>query len=140
MLADSSKMDALLGYLQMVNEMSYDELEPIRIHFNLAQEVQSAEEQKKKAAIEEDYELAAQMKKQITKLKEQALTADKLRTEFLSKEPVFRTYKMVHQMNDIDSCFTKEFIEKKIRQANGGQIVPGDKRLKATVVNQLLVL
>ena len=47
---------------------------------------------------------------------------------------------MVHQMNDIDSCFTKEFLEKQIRQANGGKIVPGDKRLKATAVNQLLVL
>ena len=46
-LADKSKMQALLEHLKVKNEMSDDKLLSIRAHYNLAEEIGKAEEAKK---------------------------------------------------------------------------------------------
>ena len=59
------QMEGLLDYLRYQNEFPEAELEPIKKHFGLAQEIKAAEEKKKEAAMDEDYESAAKYKKQI---------------------------------------------------------------------------
>ena len=50
------------------NEINESELAPIKKHFGLSNEIKEAEDKKKQAAIEEDYESAAKYKKQIIQL------------------------------------------------------------------------
>jgi len=84
-------------------------------HYSLSVEVKKAEEAKKQAAIDEDYETAASLKKQITKLKEEALTAQNLRKDYIEREPILRSSEILRQMNDIDAIFTKQFLETTLR-------------------------
>ena len=64
-LSDESKMGPLLDHLRTVNELSDDDLGTVRAHYSLGSEIAKAEEAKKKAAMEEDYEAAAMYKKKI---------------------------------------------------------------------------
>ena len=50
-------MEALLDHLRTVNEISDDALTPVRAHYNLGDEIKKAEESKKQAAIDEEFEL-----------------------------------------------------------------------------------
>ena len=45
-------------------------------------------------------------KKKILKLKEDAITVEKLRTEFLNKKPTLRLSSLFELMNRIDPVFT----------------------------------
>ena len=83
-------MEPLLDYLKTVNEMSEEKLTSVRAHYSLGSEIALAEEAKKKAAIEEDYEAAAMYKKKILQLKEEAMTVEKLRNDYLNKKPILR--------------------------------------------------
>ena len=104
-------MEPLLDYLRTMNEMSEDILTPIKAHYNLGDEIKKAEEAKKQAAIDEDYESAAKYKKMITSLKEEAMTAEKLRNNYITKKPILRLNSLFEIMNKIDPVFTKTFIE-----------------------------
>ena len=81
-------------------------LKPVKAHYSLGLQIAQAEEAKKKAAIDEDYEAAAMYKKKILKLKEDAITVEKLRTEFLNKKPTLRLSSLFELMNRIDPVFT----------------------------------
>ena len=61
--------------------------------------------------MEEDYENAAKYKKLILKLKEEAMTAEKLRTEYIEREPILRTHKILELMKQVDPSFTRTFLE-----------------------------
>jgi delta-aminolevulinic acid dehydratase/porphobilinogen synthase len=56
-------MSPLLQYLEVINEFDRDQLHSIVTHYSLSVEVAKAEEAKKQAAIDEDYETAASLKK-----------------------------------------------------------------------------
>ena len=58
-------MESLLDFLRYKNEISEVELDPIKKHFEISKEIKEEEEKKKEAAMEEDYESAANYKKQI---------------------------------------------------------------------------
>ena len=58
-------MESLLDFLRYKNEISEVELDPIKKHFEISKEIKEVEEKKKEAAMEEDYESAANYKKQI---------------------------------------------------------------------------
>ena len=58
-------MDCLLDFLRYENEIIESELDPIKRHYGLSSEIKEAEEKKKQAAMDEDYESAAKYKKQI---------------------------------------------------------------------------
>ena len=59
------RMESLLDVLRYENEIIESELDPIKKHYRLSDEIKEAEEKKKQAAMEEDYESAAKYKKQI---------------------------------------------------------------------------
>lgn len=131
-LADSSKMDALLEHLQLVNELDDQALEPVRSHYGLASEIAKIEELKKQAAIDEDYENAANYKKQIIKLKSEELTTERLKAEYLERLPTMRVKKMFEMLCEIDPAFTKKLLA---AQQNGAP-----KLSQRQVLNKLLVL
>ena len=135
-MANSNKMEGLLDYLRVFNELEEESLAPVKAHYNLGAEISKAEEAKKQAAIDEDYENAAKFKKLIVTLKEEAMTVEKLRTEYIEREPILRTHKMLELMNQIDPGFTKTFVESNLQELR----MLGNKSSKAKVVNQLLVL
>ena len=56
-------MSTLLDFLRYENEINESDLSPIKKHFGLSNEIKEAEEKKKQAAMEEDYESAAKYKK-----------------------------------------------------------------------------
>ena len=135
-LSDETKMEALLDHLRTINEISDDALTPVRAHYNLGDEIKKAEENKKQAAIDEEFELAAMYKKKILQLKEEAMTVEKLRNEYLNKEPTLRINQLFEEMNKLDPTYTKSFIESNLSQLQGP--ITAGKKVKA--VNQLLVL
>ena len=124
-------MEGLLDYLRVFNELEEECLAPVKAHYNLGAEISKAEEAKKQAAMDEDYENAAKFKKLIVKLKEEAMTAEKLRTEYIEREPILRTHKMLELMNEIDPGFTKTFVEGNLQELR----IFGNKSSKAKVVN-----
>ena len=77
----------------------------------MGEEIQKAEEEKKQAAMDEDYENAAKLKRLISTLKEGAMTAEKLREEYLAKKPILRLSALLEIMNKIDPVFAKTFLE-----------------------------
>ena len=112
-------MNPLLDHLRTVNELSDTDLGPVRAHYSLGTEIAKAEEAKKQAAMEEDYEAAAMYKKKILQLKEEAMTVEKLRTGYLDKKPVLRLSHILEKMNEIDPTYTKQFIEANLSQLQG---------------------
>ena len=63
LLKNPDQMENLLNLLRYENEMQESELEPIKSHYSLASRIKEAEEKKKEAAMDEDYENAAKYKK-----------------------------------------------------------------------------
>ena len=47
LLADSNKMEGLLDYLRVFNELEEESLAPVKAHYNLGEEISKAEEAKK---------------------------------------------------------------------------------------------
>lgn len=90
LLADSDKMQPLIDYLKVVNELDDETLFPVKAHYNLADEISKAEEQKKAAVMDEEFEEAAKLKKKILQLKEEAMTVERLRKEYIDRKPVMR--------------------------------------------------
>ena len=108
-------MPSLLEYLKVVNELDEETLAPIKAHYNLSNEIKAAEEAKKQAAMDEEYEKAAQLKKKIISLKDQVMTADKLRIDYIEREPIFRMSTLLESMSDIDPIFTKTFLDSNLK-------------------------
>ena len=115
-LNDGSKMDSLLEYLKLVNELDDESVQPIRAHYGLADEIARVEELKKQAAIEEDYENAANYKKQIVKLKSEAMTTERLKTEYLEQKPILRVKDMFVKLCDIDPGYTRTLLLRQDKQ------------------------
>ena len=134
-LANPEKMLPLLKYLEVINEFEEEEIIPITEHFVFTKEISKFEQAKKQAAIDEDYEKAAHLKKQIAKLQDECLTVQKLRTNYIQKEPIMRTREVLREMNDIDPCYTKSFLETNMRSGKTHSL-----QKKAKFVNQLLIL
>ena len=132
-LADSSQLEPLLEHLCIVNELEKEDLEPIRAHYGLSAEVKKIEELKKQAAIDEDYENAAKYKKQIVELKQQALTVEKLKEQFLNRLPTLSVRSMFELLNEIDPVFTRSFLVQIISNKN-------KRALKMQVLHKLTVL
>lgn len=129
-------MDGLLEYLKVVNELDDLRLSQIRAHYGLADEIKHAEELKKQAAIDEDYENAAKYKKLIVSLKEQTLTVDKLKQEYLNEKPEVSTKQLLEQMNTLDPLITEAFI-----QTNKAKLVPVvPVETKCSIANRVLLL
>lgn len=103
-------MEPLLDYLRTVNEISEEALTSVKAHYNLGEEIKKAEELKKAAAMDEDYEAAAKFKKLITSLKEEEMTAEKLRVNYIAKKPILRLNSLFEIMNKIDPVFTRNFL------------------------------
>lgn len=103
-------MPALLEHLRIVNELEQDYLEPVIAHYSLSDEIAKAEEKKRQAAIDEDYETAAMLKKQILKLKDEALNAEKLRANFLSKVPMLSNKAILEGLSTIDPSYTTQVL------------------------------
>ena len=47
LLADADKMEDLLNYLRVFNELEDESLAPVKAHYNLGEEISKAEEAKK---------------------------------------------------------------------------------------------
>lgn len=69
-LADADRMPALLAYLRVVNECEEGSLAPIKAHYNLANTIKEKEEAKKQAVMDEEFEIAAKLKKEVIALKD----------------------------------------------------------------------
>ena len=128
-------MEGLLQYLRVVNEKDDADLEPIRAHYGLADEIKKAEELKKQAAIDEDYENAAKYKKLILSLKDQTMTVERLRSEFIDDVPSLSIKQMLEMMNECDAGCTKTFV-----QNNARTIADTTKQNRLKMVNQLILM
>ena len=95
----------------MEKELSDESLEPVKKHYSLASLIRTSEEQKKQAVLDEEFEEAARIKKVIMGLKEQCMTTQRLRSEFLDKVPTLRLKTMLELVNEIDPIFAKNFLE-----------------------------
>ena len=57
--------------------------------------------------MDEEFEMAAKLKKEVMALKDQALNAEKLRQDYIDREPTLRMSQLLNLLNEIDPSFTK---------------------------------
>ena len=102
--------------MKIKNEICDSDLHPLSNHSKNLEQIAVNNKLKVEAAMNEEFELAIEYKKQITELEKQLITDQDFELNFWSKKPLLTEQEVYLKLVDIDATFAKNFSEKAFSQ------------------------